>query len=363
MISLITTTSALADACAKLANDTYIAIDTEFKRESTYYSQLCVVQCAGRNHAFAIDMLVNDLDISPLQNLLRNPNIVKILHSSRQDLEIFWQLWQILPEPFADTQLMAMALGLGDSVAYSALVQHYLALTLDKSQQYTDWSKRPLSARQLTYALDDVHHLYNIYPTMQAELVSRARTAWIDEEMASLRSKVTTPFIYEDAWRRVTIPERFPRKHFGMLKLLGDWRERLAQSYNVPRLHLLSDAILLGLASLRPRELSSLQPHLAKTLLAKDQNAQQALLTLLQQSPPTPVMLPRSRALNDGEKARFQQLRALLQEVAEREQIVPRLIASKQMLYDLILIHDPEQRKALPVFQGWRYEVFGKLVA
>jgi len=251
----ITTTDALVKFCEHLQKADFITVDTEFLRDHTYYPKLCLIQVASDHEAHCIDPLAPGIDLSPLLELFENENILKVMHACRQDMEIFYQIMGKLPTPIFDTQIAAMVCGFGDSVGYETLVTKIVHAQLDKSARYTDWSKRPLSEKQLTYAIGDVTHLREIYRTLRAELVKTSRESWVDEETEHLRD----PQLYfvepNEAWHRLKVRTNKPR-FLGLLKSLAAWRERQAQERDMPRGRIAKDETLFEVAAHPPKEVS-----------------------------------------------------------------------------------------------------------
>jgi ribonuclease D len=234
-MDLITTTDALATACTRLAAHPFVTVDTEFLRETTYYPKLCLIQMAGPDPADAclIDPLAEGISLEPFMALMADKSVVKVFHSARQDLEIIWNLGGLVPEPLFDTQIAAMVCGYGDSVSYEQLVNDLAKARVDKSSRFTDWSRRPLTEAQLTYALSDVTYLVNVYEELMAQLQKNGRLAWLDEEMAVLTSPETYQADPENAWRRLVGRLR-KSKEVAVLMEVAAWREREAQSRDVP---------------------------------------------------------------------------------------------------------------------------------
>ena len=231
---LITTTDKLELALNILCEFNVIAIDTEFIRESTYYPQLCLIQLAAGDHCFAIDPLSNKIELNALFKMLVNKDILKVFHAGRQDIEIFVHLTGSIPEPIFDTQIAAMVVGLGDQAGYDKLVQHYLDIEIDKSSRFTDWSARPLSERQLEYALDDVIHLAAIYPIIHDELYRSNSLDWLDDDISALTQMSVYKPNPDDAWKRLKVRSHKP-DFLNRLKFLASWRERRAIAKNMPK--------------------------------------------------------------------------------------------------------------------------------
>src|SRR5450432_1505976 len=198
----ITTTKKLAEACARLAKYPYVTVDTEFQRETTYYPKLCIAQIASSDEAVVVDALAEGIDLTPFYDLMADEKVIKVFHAARQDIEICWHAAQVIPTPLVDTQVAAMVLGYGDSISYEQLVQRITGDALDKSHRFTDWSRRPLTAAQLKYAVSDVTHLRDVYKALAADVAKRKRDEWVDEEMRVLTSPETYRMEPENAWQR-----------------------------------------------------------------------------------------------------------------------------------------------------------------
>ena len=250
-MTLLTATAEVEAFCRDLAQEDYITIDTEFMRDRTYWPKLCLVQIAGRERFAAIDPLVDGIDLQPLFDLMADPSVVKVFHACRQDVEIFYNLTGATPSPIFDTQLAAMVLGYGDEVGYDSLVTKIAKARIDKSSRFTDWSHRPLSEQQLAYALADVTHLRVIYETLKAELEETGRIDWAAQELADLTSADTYEQPPELAWKRLKIRSKDSR-FIAIAKGLATWREREAQSRNLPRNRIIRDDLLLEIAANRP---------------------------------------------------------------------------------------------------------------
>src|SRR6478735_7545356 len=251
-MDLITTTDALGAACARLAAHPFVTVDTEFLRETTYYPKLCLIQLASPEEAVLVDPLAPDLDLAPFFGLMVNDAVVKVFHAARQDLEIVWLLGRVLPVPLFDTQVAAMVCGYGDSVGYEQLANDLAKARIDKSSRFTDWSRRPLTEAQLSYAESDVTHLRDIYLALQADLDASGRESWVAEEMAVLSSPGTYEVKPENAWLRLKGRVRKPRE-LPVLMELAAWREREAQTRDVPRQRVLKDDALMDIVQRGPR--------------------------------------------------------------------------------------------------------------
>ncbi|MBU2091487.1 MAG: ribonuclease D, partial [Alphaproteobacteria bacterium] len=252
MTTLITDSQVLADFCQALAKAEYVTVDTEFMREKTYYPQLCLVQLAGPDAAAAIDPMAPGMDLAPLFALMADPKVLKVFHAARQDIEIFYFLGNVIPAPLFDTQVAAMVCGFGDSVGYETLAAKLANARIDKSFRFSDWSNRPLSDRQLDYALDDVTHLRVAYEKLAAMLAKNGRAEWLHEEMAVLTSASTYDADPMDSWRRLK-PRTNSTKFLAVLREIAAWRELEARKRDLPRNRFLRDEALLEIAAREPK--------------------------------------------------------------------------------------------------------------
>ena len=334
------------------------AIDTEFLREKTYYPQLCLIQIAGNGIYFAIDPLVEDLDLSGLWALLANDSITKVFHAGRQDIEIFFHLTGHVPKQIFDSQIAAMVCGLGDQVGYDKLVQHFLGKTIDKSSRFTDWSKRPLSDKQIAYALDDVIHLEKIYPILIAQLEKENKLSWIADEARTLASDDTYLVEPEQSYKRIKIRTNKP-VILNRLKFLAAFRERECQRRDLPRGRFLKDETLIDLAATAPKTIEEIS-RIRGIGNQKNNWLATKILEVLKQANAADKtswpQLPDRRPAEKAPPAVLEMLRVLLKYVSDDASVAPRLIASASDLDRLALSDDTEQA----VLQGWRYEVFGK---
>ena len=354
---LLTTTPALVTAIDAIRSADFIAIDTEFMRESTYYPQLCLIQICAGSHAFCIDPLAEGMDLSPLFALMQDKNITKVFHAGRQDLEIFVQLTGYVPCPVYDTQIAAMVCGLGDQVGYDKLVYHYKNLQIDKSSRFTNWSQRPLSDRQLSYALDDVIHLAEIYPRIIADLTANGRDKWVQSELESLADISLYQTDPATAYKRIKARNSKPAQ-LNRLAQLASWREKEAQRRDVPRGRILRDDTLIDLAGSNPKTRADLKkirgfpggengkfgPAVIEVLKKANAMAEDAwpLKERLPQRDKPPVAI-------------IEMLRVLLKHVTESHNVAPRLIASADDLEKLALSDTAD----IPAMKGWRREIFG----
>ena len=355
-MTLLTTTAEVDAFCRELAAEPYVAIDTEFMRDRTYWPKLCLVQLAGAERYAAIDPLSPGVDLGPLLELMANPGVIKVFHAARQDLEIFYRLNGRVPAPLFDTQLAAMVLGYGEEVGYETLVTQVAKARIDKSSRFTDWSRRPLSDQQLNYALGDVIHLRVIYDRLSYRLQESGRASWLAEELAGLGNPATYEQPPELAWKRVKVRSREPR-FLALVQVLAAWREREAQRRDLPRNRVLRDDLLMEVAANRPTtpaEVSalrrvSLDAGSARTIA----EAVRAVMALPPEQLPkseAPVKLPRGIApLTDL-------LRTLLRFCSEEHSVAQRLIANTDDLEQIAAFDQPD----VPALKGWRRQVFGE---
>jgi ribonuclease D len=357
-MNLITTTAELAAVCQRLAAHDYVTVDTEFLRESTYYPQLCVLQMASPDEAVVVDALADGLDLQPFFDLMANEKIVKVFHAARQDIEIVWHRANLIPHPIFDSQVAAMVLGYGDSISYDQLVQRITGDTLDKSNRFTDWTRRPLTNAQLEYAVSDVTHLRDVYMKLNADLQKRGRTEWLSEEMDVLTSPETYRMDPDNAWQRLRARVRKP-KELAILIEVAAWREREAKARDVPRGRILKDDVVADIAVQAPtsiERLASLRslpkgfekskwgqdiPDLVKKALARD--------------PKTLPSLERSKAAPNG-AATVELLKVLLRMTSERHAVASKVIATVDDLERIAA----DDNADIPALKGWRRELFGE---
>ncbi|HWI86667.1 MAG TPA: ribonuclease D [Sphingomonas sp.] len=358
---LITDTATLTELCARLARSPYVAVDTEFMRENTYWPELCLVQIADEHEAAAIDPLAPDIDLAPLLDLMvNNEDVLKVVHAGGQDIEIVYNLTQRTPHPLFDTQIAAMALGMGEQVGYSNLVESMTGVKLDKGARFTDWSRRPLDKRQIDYAIGDVTYLIQIFPHMLEKLRKTGRGAWLDDEMERIADPANYVNDPELSWQRIKVASR-KAEVLGRLKAIAAFREREARRKNLPRGRLVKDETLADIAVHPPRS----QGDLAKVrgLAASWANNEigARLMGAIEgaTSLPDEEMPPREdrRPGLGKEGALVADLLKLLLKIRSRESdVAPRLIARTDELDAMAA----GQREGLQMLSGWRYDVFGK---
>ena len=358
----ITKSSELKDFCDRAANEKYITIDTEFLRERTYFSKLCLIQLAtpgyDNENAVIVDTLVNNLDLSPLYELFQNQNIVKVFHAARQDLEIFYLASGIFPYPLFDTQIAAMVCGFGDQVAYETLVRQLAKQTLDKSSRFTDWSRRPLTDAQKKYALADVTHLRVIYEILSEQLVKSGRLKWVDDELKNLISPETYDVDPKNSWRRLKTKSN-SRRFLGLVASLAEFRENYAQTKNIPRNRVIKDDALLELASNKPRNLDELSRSRLLLREARKGEIASGLLKAIEKGLEIPdselpekQLKPEKGQINN---ALADLLRVLLKSCSENTGVASKLIATAGDL-DALAAGD----RNIDALNGWRFEVFGQ---
>jgi ribonuclease D len=357
-MTLISRTDELKEACENLGRAPFIAVDTEFMREQTFWPKLCLVQIAADGMEVLIDSQAPDLDLTLLFDLMVNEKVVKVFHSARQDIEIVHHLAGVIPHPIFDTQVAAMVCGFGEAVSYSMLVKRLLNRNLDKTSRFTDWSRRPLSDRQLTYALGDVQHLRDLYPKLRAQLDKSERASWLNEEMAVLTDPATYELHPEQAWRRLKMRIKTP-KALAVLMELAAWREREAQSQDVPRARILKDEALYDIASQTPRsqeDLGSLRTlHNGFARSSRGRAVLEAVSRGLERDPKTIPPIERGEPMPPEAQAVVDLLRVLLKATAGRHGVAPKLIATSDELEEVARSDDID----VPVLRGWRKKLFG----
>jgi ribonuclease D len=356
---LVTDTKTLSHLCQRLKAHDTLCVDTEFMRENTYYPELCLVQLASPEEAFAFDPLSSDLDMKPFFDLLEDESILKVLHAGGQDIEIFMNLTGRVPFPLFDTQVAAMAMGMGEQVSYANLVAHFTGQQIDKGARFTDWARRPLSERQIQYAIGDVTHLAQLFPKMLAKLRRTNRGEWLDEEMARLQDPSNYAVNPETAWQRLKLPNRKPEV-LGRLKAIARWRELEARDKNVPRGRIVKDETLADLAASPPTS----QADLAKVRGLSPTWAQNAigqrLLAAIEAAEPLPEaeMPPRENrpGLSTDASLIADLLKLLLKIRCKEAGVAPKLVARGEEMEALAA----GERAGLVMLQGWRRKLFGE---
>ena len=355
---VITTTSALTEICSRLAEGEFVAVDTEFMREQTFWPDLCLIQLAGPGEEAIVDPMAPGIDLKPFYELIADTRVVKVFHAARQDVEIVFCEAGLIPTPIFDTQIAAMVCGFGESVSYVNLVKKITGRDLDKSSRFTDWSRRPLTEKQLVYALGDVTHLRDIYIALKAELESTGRASWLDEEMADLTAPSTYESHPENAWQRLKMRVK-NRKALAVLIELAAWRERLAQAQDVPRGRILRDEALYDIANQLPTsveklsELRTLSDGFARSQRARD--IIDAVARGLERDPKTLPPLTHSQPMSAEATATIELLKVLLKAAAARNRVAPRLIADSEDLERIASEAEPD----VAAMKGWRRQLFG----
>ncbi|HVI30880.1 ribonuclease D [Phenylobacterium sp.] len=355
----ITTTAELAVFCDKLKGQPFVAVDTEFMRETTYWPKLCLIQAAAPNAHAVIDPLSEDMDLEPFLEVLRDETILKVFHAARQDVEIFNNL-KAMPRPLFDTQVAGMAAGFGEQIAYDALVRQMLKIELDKSSRFTDWARRPLSDSQLTYALADVTHLAELYPMLRQRLEKESRLGWVTDEMSNLTDPAHYDVEPENAWKRLR-PRRHTAKYLAVYRAVAAWRERTAQLRDQPRGRILKDDAIDEIATQAPTDADALDrlrsvpkgfsgSRFGPDLLAAVREA------LRDPEAYAPVIERAKTAPSPAAGAVVELLKVLLKARAEEAGVASKLIAT---VSDLELIANDDEA-ATPALKGWRREAFGE---
>lgn len=357
-MTLITETNELIEACERFSQDSFLAIDTEFMRERTYYPQLCLIQIAGKSEAVTVDALANEISLDPILNLMANNEIIKVFHACRQDMEIFFNLNRRIPFPVFDTQIGAMVCGYGESVSYDKLVRQITGIQIDKSSRFTDWSHRPLSKQQLNYALSDVTHLRTVYESLLNQLEKNGRINWLNEEFQNVLSPKTYDIPLDQIWKRLKIKNGKPR-FLILVRELCAFREKEAQNRNTPRNRVIRDDVLLDIAARSPKssvdlaKVRSLSPQFAEGRLGK------SILRVVAEASNIPESdAPQLEKLNKPKPqkpALIELLKVLLKHKSEDNNVAQKLIASTA---DLEAIAENDNANVLAL-NGWRKDVFG----
>jgi ribonuclease D len=356
---VITKTKDLAAACQRLATNDYVTVDTEFLRETTFWPKLCVIQMAGPDMAFIVDALSEGLDLKPFFDLMSDSSVTKVFHAARQDIEIIYHLGELIPAPMFDTQVAAMVCGFGDSISYDQLIYKVTGARIDKSSRFTDWARRPLTNKQLDYALADVTHLRDAYQFLKANLAEQNRSHWVEDEMQVLTSVGTYRTDPDLAWKRLKLRVRKPVELAVMMELAA-WREKEAQSRNVPRSRVVKDDAIYELAAQQPKDTESLGrlrtiPRGFERSRSADDilKAVKRALDLPKEKLPK---LPKGRQAPDGSAAAVDLLKVLLKLVSEANGVAAKVIATVDEL-EKIAADDAADVAAL---KGWRRELFGE---
>jgi ribonuclease D len=355
---IITKTQDLESLAEELSGAPYLTVDTEFMRDQSYWPKLCLIQVASPETAAIIDPLANGIKLSAFIALLKNENIVKVFHAARQDIEIFFHIAGTIPKPLFDTQIAAMVCGFGEAASYETLARSLAKVEIDKSARFTDWARRPLTERQLEYALADVTHLRTVYQALLSELTRSDRTGWVEEEIDALMK----PSLYRlnpvEAWKRLK-PRTSSRKFLAMMATIAEWREREAQQRDLPRSRVLKDETIMEISAHPPdspqalEQIRSVQKGFATSRLGT--SLMEAITRGRTARPPEQVAAEQRRRKKEPSPGAIDLLKTLLRLRAERARVAPRLIASADDIEKLAAYEDEK----LPALHGWRAEVFG----
>ena len=358
-MNLITRQNELDAAISDLSKSDFVTIDTEFIRETTFWPELCLIQLATPDTTALIDPLAPGIDLKPFFQLMANEQVLKVFHAARQDIEIIFHLGDLIPHPVFDTQVAAMVCGFGESVSYDQLVQRITGEQIDKSSRFTDWRHRPLSDKQLTYALADVTHLIDVYRHLKAELEREGRSEWLTEEMEVLTSRSTYDLHPEDAWKRLKMRLRKPIE-LAVLQQVAAWREREARERNVPRGRVLKDDALYEIAQQQPKDATALGRLRTIPKGWERSSAAGSLMEAVNRALAIPreelPKLPRQSAPSDGASAAAEVLKVLLRIVAEQEGVAAKVVANSE---DIERLATEGERADVAALHGWRREVFG----
>jgi ribonuclease D len=353
----ITTTSELAAVCRRMAGHPFITVDTEFLRETTYYPLLCVAQMASPDEAVVVDALAPGIDLAPFYALMADERVMKVFHAARQDIEIVWHAAKLIPHPIFDTQVAAMVLGYGDSISYEQLVQRITGDALDKSHRFTDWTRRPLSEAQLTYAISDVTHLRDVYLALVEDLKRRGRADWVEDEMSVLTSPDTYRMEPENAWKRLKTRVRKP-KELAVLIEVAAWREQEAQSRDVPRSRVLKDEAIADIAVQAPTSAERLKSLRSLPKGFERSRWGEAIVAAvgrgLARDPKTLPLQARLQPASNS-AAIVELLKVLLRMISEQHHVAAKVIATVDDLERIAASDHAE----VPALTGWRRDLFG----
>lgn len=358
-MSVITTNEDLKALCDRLSKSDYVTVDTEFLRDKTYYSKLCLIQIADDNEYHAIDALAGGLDLAPFYDLMTNEKVVKVFHAAKQDIEIFVNQANVVPKPLFDSQIAAMVCGFGDSIGYEKLVMALCNKTLDKSTRFTDWSRRPLTERQIDYALGDVTHLRVIYKKLKEKLEQSGREHWLNEEIGDMLNIESYTIKPKEAWKRVKI-RNSNRRFNAIVHRIAEWREEEAQRRNMPRNRIMRDEVLLELSAVRPTHTNALTSIRGLGANFASSNSGKDIINAIKETLELPddalPKISRRKPPSQNTDPIVELLKVLLKLVCKSENVAPKLLANVEDL-EKIAESDDADVKAL---HGWRYDIFGK---
>ena len=355
---IVENTEDLKALVGELAHAPYLALDTEFMRDQTYWPKLCLIQVAAPGVEAIVDPLASGIDLTPFYDLLKKPGIVKVLHAARQDIEIFHHQGGMIPDPLFDSQIAAMVAGFGDAASYETLCRKIAHVEIDKSSRFTDWSRRPLSQKQLDYAIGDVTHLRTIYEYLRKNLEKTKRTAWVQEEISALQDPDLYAMDPSIAWKRLK-PRTSNKRFLAMVASLAAWREREAQTRDIPRGRVLKDEALMEIAAHPPADADSLERIRAVPKGFANSRLGKGLMEAIEEgrhaTPPEPIEHDRPRRRREPSQAAVDLLKTLLRLRAEAVGVAPRLIANADDIERLAA----EEDEGVPALHGWRADVFG----
>lgn len=366
-ITVISCSEELKEFCERLKNDVFITVDTEFLRDKTYYPILCLIQIAGSQESALIDVLAEGIDMTPVMRLMQDQNILKVFHAASQDIEIFYNITNEIPTPIFDTQIAAMVCGYGDSVGYSKLVESILKLSVDKKERFTNWSQRPLTYKQMQYALSDVTYLRDVYMELQKQLDENGRSKWLQEELETLTNPQSYQVNVDKIWRKINTKSLNPR-FLMLVRAICHWREEKARRINIPRNHLFKEHVILELAASCPTSKKELRlvrgiggniynnQGLTESLLARIGEAQ------AQEQDPNVVndyLVNRSKKDEPHNTTLVEMFKLLLKYQSDLHKVAPKLLSNSEELHD-IARSDQSSFKEFPCMKGWRYEILGQ---
>ena len=357
-MKIITSTAELAETCAQFAKHDYVTVDTEFLRETTFWPILCLIQMATPDEAVIVDPMADGIDLAPFFELMADKSVVKVFHAARQDVEIVHNLGNLLPEPIFDTQVAAMVCGYGDSIAYNMLASKVNGAVIDKSSRFTDWSHRPLTDKQLDYALADVTHLRDIYEHLKERLEKQGREAWVAEEMKILTTAETYDLPVEKAWTRLKMRVRKSRD-LAVMQKVAEWRESEARSRDVPRGRVMKDDAIYEIAQQHPKDEKALSRLRAVPRGFEKSRHAESLLEAVKAAHDIPKedlpVVPRPSRSPEGTAAATELLKTLLKLIAEQNGVAGKIIANADDLEKIAADDEAD----VPALKGWRRELFG----
>ncbi|WP_034492095.1 ribonuclease D [Afifella pfennigii] len=349
----------LEEICRRFADSAFVAVDTEFIRETTFWARLCLIQMATPDFAVIVDPLADDLNLAPFFELLRNERVTKVFHAARQDVEIFVKLADTVPKPLFDTQVAAMVCGYGDQISYDQLVHRITGARIDKTSRYTDWQRRPLSDKQLNYAISDVTHLCEVYLSLKANLEEQGRVDWVAEELAVLNDIETYRTHPENAWKRLKMRVKKPRQ-LAVMQKVAAWREQEAQARDMPRQRILKDDAIYEIALQQPQNGEQMARLRSLPRGFERSQSAQALIAAVEEALAIDdadlPRLPKTRPAPEHASAAAELLKVLLKMVAERHGVAARLIATVDDLEKLAA----DDNADVAALKGWRFQLFGK---